>query len=671
MTQTNNPDYYREDGSSENGPARGFNDYLRWFLRRFWIFCITLIGGYVLGQYIYSITPPTYRASATIEILRVKREAADVAEEEKIRMTGAAEMLSASERLRLPVIYVEAAKGPLFANRENLIPEQMMLPWTKEMSYSSEELTPEIIGAMLSRWVNVKWRRDTALLDLSAEHSDPSVARDSLVAVLAAYEQLAESRLSGSSEYALDYILSSSADIKDRLLELESAVRLYQRCSELSIEIQEAERQVAEMEKRYLPKWPALVEAIELQRILKGRFSAELDQVIRISPEEKAFWEKSLADLGQLSEAELIDSKRQIVATRSSVLQRELDAEKQIYDNLIMQLKEGNVTRGFASRQFEIVQPPIMPGRPSAPIKEKIITLYAGGGAALGLGIILLLGFMDPTVRTVAELEHLAELPVVGAMPVFKKQDDRSDSLELSRDPDSQASEAIRTLRTGLTFLGTSEERKVFLITSAIPGEGKSWVASNLALSFAIQGNRTLLIDADMRRPVHSEVFGYPKESIGLSDQLSLGTPVKEILMRSKASENLFLFPAGSWSPNPAELLSGKALRPLLEKLGEFFDRIVIDSAPLVPVSDTIPLAKLAQSVVLVTRIGKTPKGAVKRALRVLHDNGSIPVGIVANGLPRTRTMGVHGYYYSYSSGGSYSGYAQPKKESGYARPKK
>ena len=129
--------------------------------------------------------------------------------------------------------------------------------------------------------------------------------------------------------------------------------------------------------------------------------------------------------------------------------------------------------------------------------------------------------------------------------------------------------------------------------------------------------------------------------------------------MRGEASENLFLLPAGSRSANPAELLAGKSLRPLVEKLKDYFDRIVIDTAPLVPVSDTIPLAKLAQSVVLVTRMGKTPKGAISRALRILGDNGTHPVGIVANGLPRTRTAGGHGYYYSYSGGGSYSDYSR------------
>lgn len=657
MTQPYTPENSSQDGSA----AKGMNDYLRWFLRRFWIFLITLVGGYLLGLYLYSITPPTYQSLATIEILRVKRDAADIAEEENIRMSGAAEMLSASERLRLPLIYTEAAKGPLFAKRENLVPEQRLFPWTTKVQFSSNEVSPEMVGAMLGRWVTVRWRTDTALLDLYASHTDPAIARDALVSVISAYEAQAENRISGSSEYALEYIMDSSAAIKENLLKLNSAVRLYERCSQMSKELEQAELQVVEMEKRYLPKWPALVEATELQRILLNRFSVELDQVIRLSEDERAYWEKSLAGLSDLKGDELILSKRLLAASRLNILQGELESEKQVYDNLILQLKQGNLTQGFASRQFEVVQPPTLPPSPVSPVKSKMIALYAGGGAALGLGIILLLGFLDPTVRTVSELEQLTGVPVIAAMPSFKKGETRVNILELGRDPNSQPAEAIRTLRAGLTFLGSAEERCTFLITSSIPGEGKSWVASNLALSFALQGDKTLLIDADMRRPVQSEVFGYPKDVKGLSDQLSLGVPIKDILLRAEASDNLFLLPAGSWSPNPSELLSGKSLRLLFEKLSEYFDRIVIDSAPLVPVSDSIPLAKLAQSVVLVTRMGKTPKGAIKRSLRLLDSNGSHPVGLVANGLPRTRTTGGHGYYYSYSSGGSYSGYAQPE----------
>lgn len=648
-----------ETDSAEPASARGFQDYFRWFLRRIWIFLIAVVGGLFLGLYLYSVTPPSYQSIATIEILRVKRDAADIAEDEKIRMTGAAEMLSASERLRLPQIYVEAAKGQIFANRENIVPAQKRFPWTAKHRYSSEELSPELIGAMLSKWVTVRWRTDTALLDLSAVHTDPAIARDSLAAVLSAYENLSENRVEGSSEYALEYILDASSEIKERLLTLESTLQLYQRCISLSKEIDEAQRQVAEMEKRYLPKWPALIEAKELLRILEERFVQELNQVMNLSPVEKEFWDQSLVGLGSVTGDDLNAAKRQLVATRSSVLQRELDAEKLVYDNLIVQLKEGNVTRGFAGRQFEVVQPPTMPAMPVAPVRKTLLIQFAGGGAALGFAVIMLLGFLDPTLRTVAEVEQLCGVPVVAATPSFKKSESRSGCLELLNDSQSPAAEAVRSLRAGLTFLGTAEERCTFLISSSIPGEGKSWVASNLAHAFAVQGDRTLLIDADMRRPVQSEVFGYAKDAKGLSDILSLGTPIKEVLLRSEISEELFLIPAGSWSANPAELLSGKSLRPLLEKLTEYFDRIVIDSAPLIPVSDTIPLAKLVQSVVLVTRMGRTPKGAIQRAVRVLSSNGSHPVGIVANGLPRARTMGGQGYYYSYASGGSYSGYAR------------
>ncbi len=654
MSQPSSP----ESEAVEVSSSRGFKDYFRWILRRFWILLTGVLGGFFLGLYLYSITPATYVSSATIEILRVKKDAADVKEEEQIRMTGAAEMLSASERLRLPQIYTEAAKSPILAERKDLVPKQRQFPWTDPPEVDTREVRPDTVGSMISRFVNVRWRTDTALLDLSASHTDPAVARDVLAAVLTAYEDLTQSRVEGSSEYALDYILKSSAEIKDKLLGLEGTLQLYERCSTVSKEIDEAERQIAEMEKRYLPKWPPLIEAKELLRILDERFVNELNQVISLNEEEKKFWDSNLKVLSNVSESDLTDAKRKLVLTRSNVLVRELEAEKQVYDNLILQLKEGNVARGFAGRQFEVVQPPTLPGKPAGPIRSKMLIQFAGGGFMLGLAIIFLLGILDPTIRTVAELEQLAGIPVIAALPAFTKRDTRQGNLALAGDTESSPAEAVRTLRAGLTFLGTAEERCTFLVTSSIPGEGKSWVASNLAHSFAAQGDRTLLIDADLRRPVQSEIFGYAKDSKGIADQLSLGTSLKEILIRSEYSENLFLMPAGSRSANPAELLSGKGLRPLIEKLTEYFDRIVIDSAPIVPVSDTVPIAKMVQSVVLVVRMGKTPKAAVNRTIRVLSENASRPVGLVANGMPKTMTTGSHEYYYSYTSGGSYSGYA-------------
>lgn len=650
---------YGNEAPASNG--KGIKDYVRWFLRRFWIFLITCLGGYFLGLYVASLTPVTYQSQATIEIERVKKEDADVDEEERIRMGGASEMFSVTEKLRLPNLYTNIAASPKFAEREDVAPEKFHMPWEDVPSVSGADMSPEALGGMMRGWVTVRWRKDTTLIDLYASHSDPEIARDTLEGLIEEYDRSVESKVAGSSEFALDYILESSDKVKEKMLNLERALRLYKRCLELSDEIRGSETAIAQMEKRYLPKWPALVEAKELGAILKKNFSKELDQVIRLSDEEKAFWEQHSESFSSMDADTRIDSQIQIASTRASVLERELEAEQQIYDNLITKLKEGNVSKGFDSKQFDVVQPPSLPSNPTGPNKKKITMKYLFGGAALGVGIILLLGFLDPTVRTVADLEVLTGTPVIGAMPASKNTE-RKGSLALdAEDEQSQSAEAIRTLRAGLTFLGTSEERRTFLITSAVPGEGKSWVASNLALSFASQGDRTLLIDGDLRKPVQSQVFEYDKEHPGLSDHLSLNRPLKEVVMKTRESENLFIMPAGSRSANPSELLAGKGLKGAIGALEEYFDRIIIDSAPLVPVSDSLPLAKLAESVVLVCRVGKTPRGAIKRAIRVLEANHSAPVGVVANGLPRTRTKGAYGYYYSYYGGGNYANYSDAK----------
>ncbi len=654
-----NYDSYQDDsyGNADPQSTRGLKDYFRWFLRRFWIFLITVFGGFFLGLFIYTNTPETYQSFATIEIKRAKGADAEVAEDEVIRMTGIGEILSASEKLKMPGIYTAIAESHLFANRAGVVPKAFKLPWEEDLGeVSSADISAGALGSMMREWVAVRWREDTTLMDIICTHSDPAIVRDTLIGVLQEYERSAEDSVVDDSEDALEYILESSNQIKERLLVLEKTKELYNRCMELSQQIRVSEREVSEMEKRYLPKWPPLVEAKELERILKEQFSNELKQMMRLSEDERKFWDSNEVNLQNLDFDARINAEIQLVSTRSSVLAREIEAEQRIFDNLTTKLKEGNFSKGFATKQFEILQPPILPTMPVGPNQTKILLKYTAGGAALGIAIIFLIGFLDPTVRTVSDLELLTSVPVIGAIPVGNFRG-REEALALIADPKGQATEAIRSLRAGLTFLGDSRERCTFLVTSALPGEGKSWVASNLALSFASQGDRTLLIDADLRRPVQHETFGYNNKSKGLADHLSLGKSLKEVIQRSDVSENLFLMAAGSRSANPAELLAGKQLPGLLEKLSEYFDRIIIDSAPIIPVSDSMPLVGLAQSVVLVCRIGKTPGAGIKRAIRMIQDNGTDPVGLVANGLPKTRTKRGYGYYYNYMGGGNYSYY--------------
>lgn len=661
----NEPQYPEEYQSSENKGNHNLVDYLQWTLRYFWILLISMIGGFILGQFVFFSTPPQYQSSATIEILRFKQDDADVNEEEKIRMGGYSEMLSASEKLKVPHLYTNVATSPLFADRENVVPRRFTPPWRDNGGGPpSNDLDPTTLGNMMAGWVKVKWRTDTTLLDISATHSDPAIARDVLVGLLEEYESSTESRLAGTSEYALEYILKSSTKVKSGMLVTERAIRLYQRCTELTKDIQMAEKQVAEMEKRYLPKWPALVEGKELVEILKQRFNDELLQVINLSDEEKMFWEEQNQKLGGHQGDGKIDALMQLVSTRHSVLMRDLETDQQLYDNLLTKLKEGGISRGFQSKQFDIIQPPSLPSAPVAPSKVGILGKYTVAGTALGLGLIFVIGIIDPTIRRISDLERLTALPVIGAIPTAGGTAERTpESLVMAGEGQVQAAEAIRTLRAGLTFLGDIVDRKTFLITSALPQEGKSWVAANLALSFALQGDKTLLLDCDLRRSCQGEIFGYDKHAKGFSDILSLHAKLEDLLMKNAISDNLFVLPAGSLSANPSELLSTSKIGETIDAIGRNFTRVIIDTAPLVPVSDTLPLAKSAQSVVLVCRIGKTPRGAISRALKLLEGNHSRVVGVVANGLPKTRSRGGYGYYYSYNGGGTYPGYGYEAKK--------
>ena len=166
-----------------------------------------------------------------------------------------------------------------------------------------------------------------------------------------------------------------------------------------------------------------------------------------------------------------------------------------------------------------------------------------------------------------------------------------------------------------------------------------------------------MLVDADLRKGVLHATFKLDHDAPGVTNFLSRTNSFTDVIHRTEV-ENLWFIPGGGRSANPAELLGGRNLDGFLAELSKGFDRVIIDSAPLVPVSDTLPLAKRAQSVIMVYRMGKTPRKALFRALKTLRANQAEPVGIVANFLPRVAGRSAYGYYYGYHGGGAIEGYA-------------
>lgn len=652
--------------------GRSLIDYLNWLLRYGWLIVLTTVGGTVTGYHLFSITPKTYLSWATIEIQRLKQEAAEVSEEEKVRLSGSAEIHATLEKLRLPRIYESVAVNPKLQNRPEMMPEvrRFVLPWKlREKAAEAEEPkaapSPELLAAMMPGWIRVSVRPNTNLVDVYSTHTDPVVARDVLQILLEEFESMTAETIAGSEQYTIGYIVEKSQELQGKALQLEKAIARYQGCLDLSQSIHEADASVIEMEKRYLPKWPDLMEAKELIGILRTRFTAELERTIRGSAEEQAFWQEHAKELEKLGGDELVDAQLKLVASRATILRSNFESDQGILKELTMKLKQADVTRGYDATQFAIVQKPTLPSAPVAPSMKSIVGKYGAGGLMLGVGFVLLIGFLDPSIRTVAELETQSRLPVIGAVPALAPgRKEMKRELVLMTESDNHASEAIRTVRSGLSYLGDGEERRTFVFTSALPGEGKSWASANVAVAFAQQGERTVLVDADLRKSVQSSTFDMERELPGMSDYLSRKADFGQVCHRSVV-DNLWVLPSGVRTPNPAELLGSRNLEVLMRELSQNFDRVIIDSAPLVPVSDTLSITKWAQSVVLIYKMGKTPRTALLRALKSLRARKCEPVGIIANLLPRVSRRGAYGYYYSYAGGGVQGYYGDGRKDKG------
>ena len=326
---------------------------------------------------------------------------------------------------------------------------------------------------------------------------------------------------------------------------------------------------------------------------------------------------------------------------------------------------------------------------PVSPSPQKAILLGLLGGLFAGLAFVYGADLLDRSIRTVDQAEATLGLPVLAAVPEVTKSETAGKN-EISpgaagyrlmaEAPEGPAAEAFRNLRASLSLLGPEVERKVFLFTSALPTEGKSFTSANYALALAQQGYRVLLIDGDLRRPSLHKIFrsttgdnGAQDDTLGMVDYLVGSVRLPDAIhivsagrLDLEAAERLTviggqlsILTGGRRAPNPAELLSGPSFGRLVAEASRLFDRVVIDSAPILAVSDTLLMTPLVQTVCVVVRAGHTARNAVQRALGMLTGAGGRPAGIVLNRLPKRRGAGYYYYYASpgYGKGeGSYAG---------------
>ena len=342
------------------------------------------------------------------------------------------------------------------------------------------------------------------------------------------------------------------------------------------------------------------------------------------------------------------------------ILQHDAESNKQLYDGLLQKLKEASITAGLRSNNIRVVDPALAPASPSRPQKARNILLAVLMGLVGGVGLALFREYLDNTVKSPDDVEALTGLPSLAVVPSLPGLNATTGRLSrLAREagagsrvellsyvqPKSQISEAFRALRTSLLLSQADHPPQVILVTSALPREGKTTAAVNLAVTLAQLGDRTLVVDSDLRKPGIRRALNLTiGKDVGLSSYLAGVTSLEEATIQHPTITNLSALTTGPVPPSPADLLSSHRMREAIAELRRRFKFIVIDSPPVMAATDAVILSALTDGVLLVVRSGETPKEAFTRTRDLLAAVKCRLLGVVLNAVDSN----APDYYYSY-----------------------
>ena len=321
-------------------------------------------------------------------------------------------------------------------------------------------------------------------------------------------------------------------------------------------------------------------------------------------------------------------AQRQALVTQQAAFKERLDQ---------LQIDAALTTGGTS-----VVKSADVPATPVEPRPMRTVVLAAFVGLLLGLAAAFLVDYLDDSIRTADDLQALTDAPVLAVVPVEPPPDNRPIALS---EPHEFAVEIYRGLRTNVQFLGLDRALRVIQVTSSLPGEGKTTTATNLAVVLAQAGSRTLLIDADLRKPRIHEVFA-AAPSPGLTELL-LGEDVRMVV--HDVGDGLHIVTAGAVPPNPSEMLSTPRVAATVADLAADYDYVILDSAPLLPVADSVALARVVDGVLVVTQANRVSARDVRGAFERLERVGARPIGVVLNRARGGGTEAGYGYGYGYS----------------------
>ena len=442
--------------------------------------------------------------------------------------------------------------------------------------------------------------------------------------------------------------------------------------NKLQTDLDEQRGDLEKLELKYGPEYPAVVETKLRIKNIEAQLAASrkaLEDKLKGEYELAARDERSLKVSLDKAKGEAVKQNQD--AIQYNILKQEVDTAKSMYTDFLQKTSQAKVEVAQQHNNMRVIQPARVPGAPVGPGRFRTIMIGLFLSLLGGAGVAYFLEYLDNTIKTVEDVGRYVQLPSLGVIPAMAAATSRKlggiglgRNLIVGREKDkeprefpsasesltvfdnrSSAAEAYRVVRTSMLLSAAGNPPKTILVTSGQAGEGKTTTVVNTAISLSQLGASVLIIDCDLRRPTTHKIFGVDAED-GLSAYLSNDTDLEGLIHKLQIP-NLSLLPCGAIPPNPAELISSPRMKSLLKLLAERYDHILIDSPPLINVTDPVILSSMVDGVIMVVHGGKSPRTVVQRARQELLGVGAKIFGVVLNNVDLNRDG--YAYYYNYN----------------------
>ena len=434
-----------------------------------------------------------------------------------------------------------------------------------------------------------------------------------------------------------DQILSTPANALDTI----PAISENEAVDAINKQILKSEQNISELSKKYGPKHPMMISALDELTGLKSKKHEEIRKDVQTIKNKYQLAKSNVEDLNSLLEQTKFEAANlNEKYIQLGILKRDVETNRTLYDALVKKLKEKSLSEENQTVNVFVIEEAALPKVPAKPNKKRNILLALILGLFGGVGLGFFIEYLDNSVKSPEDIEEKFDIPVIGAISFLKNSEETIIENVLA-ESSAIISEAFNSLRTSIFLSSADKTLRSLVVTSMSPGEGKSSISACLAVAMAKAGKRTLLIDADMRRPTQHQNFKL-ENSKGLSSFLA-GLTNTDIIDAGPL-ENLYLITAGPIPPNPSELLSSERMAKLLAKLSDVYEMIIIDSPPTLNVSDPLIISKNVQGAVIVTSAGSTTYEMIRKGLKQFREISVPLIGMVLNRFDAKKS----GYYYGY-----------------------